>query len=288
MQAVNYRRGRSSARVNERRSTPMQGGPVRPSTLDVVRSGLSRSLDPTVVERLIATYEELKENYYLGGHRLSEVEAGRFCEAVVRLLQQSATGTFIPLSGRIDVDRELRRIENMTSSSESIRLHIPRAIRLIYGIRSKRDAAHLNDGIDPNVQDSTLVAGVADWIMAELVRLHNNVSPAEAAAIVQDLVQTKAPLVQDFDGYLKVLDPDLPAGDHILLLLYQCGNRGASGKQLNDWSKPNMRSNLKRTLDRLVYQKAWVHEEDGHYIITIAGRIEISSRTLMRIASIAG
>lgn len=256
---------------------------MRRSTVDAVRSGLTASLDPAVVERLLGTYGELKGNYYLGGHRLSAVEAGRFCEAVVRLLQQRATGVFIPLAQNIDVDRELRRLENVTTASESIRLHIPRAIRVIYGIRNKRDTAHLNDGIDPNMQDSTLVAGTADWIMAELVRLHHNVSPAEATTIVQDLVQIKAPLVQDFDGYLKVLNPNLPAGDHILLLLHQCGASGASALQLNEWSQPNMRSNLKRTLDRLVHQKAWVHEKDEMYVITKAGIIEVSNRMLMQL-----
>ena len=176
------------------------------STLDLVRAGLTASLDPAVVERVLKTYEEIKTNYYLGGHRLSAVEAGRFCEAVVRLLQQHATGAFTPLAAKLEVERELRRIES-GSSHESVRLHIPRVIRVVYGIRNKRDNAHLNDGIDPNIQDSTLIADSCDWIMAELVQLHHNVSPAKATTIVQDLVSKKAPLIQDFEGYLKVLDP---------------------------------------------------------------------------------
>lgn len=267
--------GRSTSRSREPRPATTQ-----PATLDAVRAGLAATLDAGVVERALATYGELKANYYLGGHRLSAVEAGRFCEAVVRLLQQHARGTFTPLSANIEVGRELLRLENCTTTEDSVRLHIPRAIRVIYGIRNNRDAAHLNDGIDPNVQDSTIVAATADWILAELVRLHN-VSPREAAAIVDDLVRRKAPLVQDFEGYLKVLNPNLPAGDHILLLLQQRGTPGASIIQLNDWARPNMRTNLKRTLDRLVHEKAWAHERDGQYFITAAGSIEIDRRRLM-------
>jgi hypothetical protein len=254
------------------------------TTIDVARIGLASQLDAEVVERLIDTYRDLKANYYLGGHRLSAVEAGRFCEAVVRLLQQSATSQFTALDQNLELDRELRRLEGVTSIGDSLRLHIPRAIRVIYGIRNKRDTAHLNDGIDPNVQDSTLVATTCDWIMAELVRLHHDVSPQEATKAVHDLVKIKAPLIQDFDGYLKVLNPSLKAGDHVLLLLHQRGAAGASIIQLNDWSRPNMRQHLKRTLDRLVYEKAWAHEEDGQYYITTTGIAEVSDRRLMNFA----
>lgn len=252
------------------------------TTTALVRSGLTATLDPAVVDLTLATYEELKRNFYLGGNRLSAVEAGRFCEAVVRLLQQSASGNFTALTDNLEVDKELRRLENQVTAPESVRLHIPRAIRAIYGIRNKRNNAHLNDGIDANVQDTSFIVATCDWIMAELVRLHHNVFPAEATAIVQDLVQRKAPLVQDFDGYLKVLNPALAAGDHLLLLLYQRGSSGASTEQLRDWSRPDMRRNLKRTMDRLVYDKAWVHENGEKYFITASGIAEIDCRKLLQ------
>jgi hypothetical protein len=263
------------------RSLPASFASRQGTTLDLIHSSLTVSLDPAVVDRALTSYGELKRNFYLGGNRLSAVEAGRFCEAVVRLLQQDAAGNFTALADNIEVDRELRRLENQVAATDSVRLHIPRAIRVIYGIRNKRNTAHLNDGIDPNIQDSTLVAVTCDWIMAELVRLHHNVSPDEATAIVQDLVRRKAPLVQDFDGYLKVLDPALPAGDHLLLLLYQRGAEGAFIDQLRDWSRPDMSRNLKRTLARLVNDKAWVHENNGQYFITVTGIAEVDCRRLV-------
>jgi hypothetical protein len=271
---------RRSAAGTSIRSRPPSKGSNQTTTLALVRVGLTATLDPGVVDQALATYEELKRNFYLGGNRLSAVEAGRFCEAVVRILQQSASGNFTALVDNLEVDKELRRLENQVTAPESVRLHIPRAIRVIYTIRNKRNNAHLNDGIDANIQDSTLVAATCDWIMAELVRLHHNVPPAEATSIVHDLVQRKAPLVQDFDGYLKVLDPTLPAGDHLLLLLYQQGSGGASTEQLRDWARPDMRRNLKRTIARLVYDKAWAHEDTGKYFITEAGINEVNCRKL--------
>lgn len=272
---------RRNAAGTSSRSRPPSAASNQVTTLAMVRSSLVATLDSSVVDVALATYEELKRNLYLGGNRLSAVEAGRFCEAVVRLLQQSASGAFTALADNLEVDKELRRLENQVTAPESIRLHIPRAIRVIYTIRNKRNNAHLNGGIDANIQDSTFVAATCDWIMAELMRLNHNVPPAEAASIVQDLVQRKAPLVQDFNGYLKVLDPTLPAGDHLLLLLYQRGSGGASTEQLRDWSRPDMRGNLKRTVARLVYDKAWVHEDDGRYFITEAGIIEVNCRKLL-------
>ena len=75
-------------------------------------------------------------------------------------------------------------LQNLPSSAQpdSIRLHIPRALRMVYDIRNKRDAAHLANGIDPNLQDSTLVISVLDWVLAELIRLHHTVSPRRCPA----------------------------------------------------------------------------------------------------------
>jgi len=77
----------------------------------------------------------------------------------------------------------------------------------VYDIRNKRNAAHLADGIDPNFQDATLVVSVVDWILAELIRLNHSVPPDEAKKIVETIVARSAPIVQDFDGFLKVLNP---------------------------------------------------------------------------------
>src|SRR5215207_9843002 len=81
-------------------------------------------------------------------------------------------------------------LETLPSAAheESVRLHIPRSLRLVYDIRNKRDAAHLADNIDPNLQDATLVVSVLDWVLAEFIRMHHNVSANQAQALVEELV----------------------------------------------------------------------------------------------------
>lgn len=246
----------------------------------LIRTGLAGTLDVTLVDELLDAYEEAKTNHYLGGLRLSAVEGGRFCEAAFRLLQQRAFGTFDALGTQLKADGVAQDLANLPNGSQpdSVRLHIPRALRVVYDVRNNRDVAHLADGIDPNMQDAGLVIGVLDWVLAEFVRLHHNVTADEAQRVVNDLVTRKAPVVQDFDGFLKVLRADLAASARLLVLLYQCGGMGATFDQLSEWVKPTMRANLRRTLDTLVHDRSWVHQSDRRYTITGTGQQEVERR----------
>ncbi|WP_305790181.1 hypothetical protein [Symbioplanes lichenis] len=58
---------------------------------------LTGTWDAGLVKELLGAYSEAKRNFYLGGHRLSEIEGGRFCEAAYRMLQQFAQGSFTPI-----------------------------------------------------------------------------------------------------------------------------------------------------------------------------------------------
>lgn len=246
----------------------------------VIRAGLATTLEPVLVDELLDAHAEAKSNYYLGGLRLSEVEGGRFCEAAFRLLQQRTSGTFDPLGSQLDAEATSRALANLPRGShpDAVRIHIPRALRVVYDIRNSRDAAHLADGIDPNLQDATLVVGILDWVLAEFVRLYHAVDADAAHRIVDDLVSRRAPVIQDFDGFLKVLRTDLGATAHCLVLLYQCGSQGATIAELNAWATPSMRANLRRTLAGLVHAKAWVHQDGDRYRITRSGELEVDAR----------
>lgn len=250
--------------------------------LEVVRKGLAKVHDTRLVDELLEAYVEAKRNFYLGGLRLSAVEGGRFCEAAFRVLQERATGTFKPLGKQLDVEKLRDDLSKLPAASQpdSVRLHIPRALRVVYDIRNSRDAAHLADNIDPNLQDSTLVISILDWVLAEFVRLYHTIPANEAQDIVQSLVTRRAPVVQDFVGFLKILNPQLAAGDHLLVLLYQRGKDGAKHTDLDEWSKPTMKANLKATLNRLVNDRAFVHFDGGKYYITESGMREVEKRKL--------
>lgn len=249
-----------------------------------IRASLASAHDPTLVDELLEAYIEAKRNFYEGGHRLNAVEGGRFCEAAYRLLDQRASGSFTPLGRQLDTERITRQLANLPYGShpDSVRIYIPRSLRVVYDIRNNRDAAHLADGIDPNVQDATLVVSVLDWVMAEFVRLYHGSSPDQAQRVVEDLVTRRAPAIQEFGDYLKVLKPNLRASDHVLALLYHRGAAGATLAELTEWARPPMRANLKRTLTGLSDDKALVHFDGQRYIITDTGKQNVEGRRLLQ------
>lgn len=249
-----------------------------------IRASLTTAFDPQLVDELLDAHAEAKSNFYLGGLRLSAVEGGRFAEAALRLLQQETTGSFDPLGTSLQTEAIIRDLAKLAQGShpDSVRLHIPRALRVIYDIRNNRDAAHLADGIDPNLQDATLVVSVIDWVLAEFVRLHHSVSADEAQQIVAELSTRSAPVIEDFDGFLKLLNPNLAATDQCLVLLYQRGAAAAEYAELEQWVHPKSRANLRRTLTRIVHDKAYAHRTGDRYVITQTGRQDVEKRKLVQ------
>src|SRR4051794_14439127 len=107
-----------------------------------IRASLVAAYDGVLVDELLAAYEDAKKNYYLGGLRLSEVEGGRFAEAAFRMLQQETSGNFTPLGKQLPrTDTLIEDLEKLPSAKhpDAVRIHIPRSLRLVYDIRSKRD-----------------------------------------------------------------------------------------------------------------------------------------------------
>lgn len=96
-------------------------------------------------------------------------------------------------------------------------------------------------------------------------------------------LRRRAPAVEAFGTFLKVLNPGLGVSDVVLLLLYHRGKSGATFNELENWVRPNMRTNLRRTLSRLEYEKAFVHNDGGNYSITQTGMAEVERRKLYRL-----
>jgi hypothetical protein len=253
------------------------------SNLDLVRKGfIDAGVPSALTEELLESFSESKRRFYLSDLRPSAVEGGRFSEAALRVLEWTAFGQFTPLSdSKFKAETVINKLGALPANqhSDSLRLHIPRTIRLIYDIRNKRDTAHLTDGIDPNFQDATLVVRNMEWILAELVRLHHTVSANEAHRLITDLVSKEVPMIQVFDGFPRLLK-DVAASDHCLVLLYWRGSEGADLSDLVKWVKPKMRANLKRTLGSLD-TKNLVHCTDSKYQLTIKGEQLVESRGLI-------
>lgn len=246
------------------------------------RSVLVSAYPTHLVDELIAAYQEAKSNFYRGGHRLSAVEGGRFCEAAFRIIEDITTGGHTPLGKSLATDTVISTAAGTPKERHpnSVRLYIPRALRIVYDIRNNRNAAHLADEIDANLQDSALVTSVLDWVLAELVRLSKGTTPEEAQKLIEDLVTRRVPGVQEFGTFQKVLRSDLRASDRVLVLLYGRGAKGVRYQELFNWMPNSMRSNLRRTV-RTLDDKALVHLANETVRITFAGQHAVESRGLL-------
>ncbi|HET6255362.1 MAG TPA: hypothetical protein VFE32_14875 [Puia sp.] len=254
-------------------------------SLNKIRHVLNATFPQRLVEDLVDSYQEQKRNFFLGNHRPTEVEGGRFSEASFRLLEYKTTGTFTPIGTQLNTDGLINQFKNLSQVlySDSIRLHIPRTLRVIYDIRNKRDVAHLADGIDPNLQDASFVFAALDWVLAEFVRISGSISADAAFALVKVITIHAIPAIEDFDGFLKTLKPSLGPSDRVLLLLYHRGNFGATINELSGWLKPGQRKNLKRTLTLMEYEKDLIVSISDKKKITRLGILDIQNRRLLEL-----
>jgi hypothetical protein len=250
-----------------------------------IRNALLNRFPEKLVDELLGCYTEQRRNLLLGNLRPNEVEGGRFAEASFRLLEHFVGWPVTPLGTQLNTEGLIKKLAALpgVSAPDSVRLHIPRTLRVIYDIRNNRDAAHLGDGIDPNLQDSTMVAAALDWVLAEFVRIAGGITPDEAYKLVKEITIRRVPAVEDINGVLKTLRPSLGPGDRILLLLYHCADNGATNTELTSWLKPSQRPNVTRTLNDLEHEKDLIVLSNGRYKITRRGIQEIERRNLIEI-----
>jgi len=107
--------------------------------------------------------------------------------------------------------------------------------------------------------------------MTELISLYYTSSLEEAQKLVDTIVARKVPLIQDFDGYPKLLNPRLSVSNKILVLLYYKDAEGASISELRRWIKTKSSSHIPTTLTNLQHEKGYVHRDDSRCYITRAG-----------------
>jgi len=244
-----------------------------------VKTQLSGQLPLKLVDKLIDCYIELKQNYYLGRHRPSELEGGRFVELVRRILEYHTTGSYTPLNQALRGFNEtaLQTFERLDGKRfcDSLRKHIPRVLKAIYNIRNNRDVGHVGGDVSPNYMDSTLISTACDWILAELLRIFHDMPLDRAQRIIDSLVKRKIPLVYEIDGFYKVLNPDLVLKDKILAILYVRGDAGATDDQLISWLDYDNRSYLTSKVLSPLKKRTFIHRAANKNKITPLGTVYV-------------
>lgn len=188
--------------------------------------------------RLIQTYLDLKKNCVEARHEAAGLSTGKFCEVVLRLLQEKVHGTFTPFGKKINnYAEECRKLITAPeiSGNESERIVLPRALVFLYTMRNKRGIGHVSGDVNANAIDIAAMAKTADWIVCELIRINHGMSLEEAQDIVDGISVRQLPTIWEVAGKKRVLKEGLKAKDQVLLLLYSSQNSAVLLEDLCEW-----------------------------------------------------
>ena len=189
--------------------------------------------------RIIETYVGLKSAFAEGQYDACGVRAGKFCETMLRLLQDRLTAASIPFGQKIpNLEKECAKLEQLpvASAPESLRVMIPRAISFLYTLRNKRGIAHVGGDVDANEIDAAACIRIADWCLCELIRVVHTLSLEEAQALLDAIAVRQLPQVWTVVGKKRILDSSLDYKSQTLLLLYSEKEAGIPAEDLFQWT----------------------------------------------------
>lgn len=233
---------------------------------DDIKSELAKYIDTTIVDRILEHYRALKAAYQLQDWEKCLIRSGKFSEAVMQAIHFLRTGEVIR---RISLEAEINDTLKETSLPDSIRLLIPRAIRVLYDHRSQRGGAHTYP-FSPNAMDSILVSSTADWILGELIRLYYTADPDRALAIVKALTSKTIPFVEYINGDYVVLRQNAPAREQIELILYSRYPNRTTPTQLKGWITDHPARSTATSLQWMEKAKL-VHRNNEGVVLTTLG-----------------
>jgi hypothetical protein len=190
---------------------------------DIVRKTLAHGLPTDIADELLRQHARAHQRSQAADDEGCLEAVGKYAEAAIRCNQWVVTASCVPLSDRLPAfDQLVRAIESTQASAgpESLRVITPRVLHAIYTIRSKRGGGHVSGDVRAERVDAYLCLQMADWFLAELVRVLSHLPLEEGQALVESLVQRQIPVVYRDEHVRLVTRTDLQLEDEILVLLY--------------------------------------------------------------------
>lgn len=245
----------------------------------------TRAADPSleaalsaVLEELrtpfLSSYKTLKAAFSQSRHDICGLQAGKFSETMLRLLQHSLTGSFIPLGTHIgNFEEECLKLQRLPRESgcESFRIIIPRALSFLYTLRNKRGIGHVGGAVDANPIDSATCARLSDWCVSELIRVTHTLSLEDAQALLDAIAVRQLPAIWTaVNGKKRVLAPDLDYRAQTLLLLYAQGTGAALAQDLFNWTEHSYLPSYRRDVLRALHQLRLVEYDRVSEMVSIS------------------
>lgn len=221
--------------------------------MSIASTDLFKNIPQTFRVELIRTYDEISRNYLESRWEPSELNGGKFCEAVYSILLSELSGNYASAPAKptnmLDACRKLEGYAPSLSrvGDHSLRILIPRLLPAIYDFRNNRGVGHIGGDVNPNEMDASAVYHLCSWILSEFVRIFHGLTTQAAQEVVSALVQRKLPLIWQIESTKRVLDTSLSAKDQVLLLMYQSVG-WTSVDELNEWIEYSNKSVFKKSV----------------------------------------
>lgn len=242
----------------------------KPPPVDALKVELKRRFSKDVVDAIFEQHREARDAELIGAHDELERAVGLMCEAVARLCAE-ACGINAPTIGdnSFKFDVAVNSCINKVGAPEPYRISIPRLLRAMYDVRSRRGVDHLST-ISPNMMDARRLMIEADWIIAELARVTLEIGAEKAQAFVDSVVGLRLPLVENIHGEWRVLSDELSAEEHLLALAF--ANTGRISKQALLQYATSLTTGTKYRAYEALLHKRFLVEKDGLTQLTATGR----------------
>ncbi|GAB4062531.1 hypothetical protein GCM10028777_02570 [Angustibacter speluncae] len=199
-------------------------------------------------KRLANAHTKMKVAHRAHEYDSCGVQAGKICETLIRYLQHELIGSATPfgtsLSNFSDLCKSMERVPR-TAGPEEFRVLIPRALNFVYTMRNKRGMGHEGEEVDPHEADASAVVALANWCVAELIRVTSTLPMEDAQRVVDALAERELPVVWSGAGRKRVLDPQMSRKDQVLTLLYSEPDEATPVEDLCAWVEAPRLDNFK-------------------------------------------
>lgn len=232
---------------------------------------LSNEIPSDVTSDLFKAYRRIHANFSGGDFTGIIQNLGPFVEGSLRICQWKVFGKYTPRNSDLRVASVVRSLEVSNTGDQHFRIFIPRVCLTLYTFRSRKWGSHIKVD-NATFVDSAFIIQAIDWVLVEFCRLCLDKDPEELYRTFSTTAFKKVPLVGMVeDGFFRTLNPKLSCPERVVLLLGR--SRGATEKQLLEWSGHKMRSKkyLQAVLKRLNNRDLVHKKRKGLWVLTSLG-----------------
>ncbi len=224
---------------------------------------------------LLTYFNEIRKNFVEMRWEPSELNGGKFSEAVYSILEGAITGKYPAKPKKPDRFADAcRGLEQKPATphpgDRSLRVLIPRVLTALYEVRNTRGVGHSGGDVDPNHMDASVVLAMTNWVMAELIRIFHNVSVDEAQERVELLVERQLPIIWRVGPATRILNTALKTSEQVLVLLYTAPQREVAEADLFAWTEYSNQTVFRTSVLAPLHKSRLVEFREDTRLVTLS------------------